>query len=164
MLSWSIKWVVARVCPYCWIIFSPSKDNLFRCCCVGGRHKVPHSYFSYQEICTCFFMLLCQWCGYVAVHLSITLRFTVQECSCNCTGVRENYTGNLYRETPWGLFYKHGWTLISMCKSNSTSYEMWNKITYPYSNFNGYTIEDLELVSIFIPQFNQQVNTYPYWD
>ena len=41
---------------------------------------------------------------------------------------------------------------------------MWEGITYPFPNFNGYTIEVWEWISNFIPHFTGQMITYPCWD
>ena len=41
---------------------------------------------------------------------------------------------------------------------------MWYEITYPFPNFNGYTVEVWEWLSNFIPHFTGYVITYPYWD
>ena len=41
---------------------------------------------------------------------------------------------------------------------------MWDEITYPFSNFNGSTIEVWEWISNFIQHFTGNVITYPSWD
>ena len=37
---------------------------------------------------------------------------------------------------------------------------MWDEITYPFSNFNGCTVEVWEWISNFIPHFTGHVITY----
>ena len=39
-----------------------------------------------------------------------------------------------------------------------------SEITYPFLNFNGFTIEVWEWISNFIPYFIGCVFAYPYWD
>ena len=42
--------------------------------------------------------------------------------------------------------------------------KVWDEITYPFPNFNGFTVEVWEWVSNFILQFIMGVITCPYWD
>ena len=44
------------------------------------------------------------------------------------------------------------------------SSKVWSEITYPFSNFNGCTIEVWEWISYFLPHFVMGVITYPWWD
>ena len=44
-------------------------------------------------------------------------------------------------ETLWAPFYYHGLTLIPAWISNYTHYNVWDKITYPFLNFNSETVE-----------------------
>ena len=44
------------------------------------------------------------------------------------------------------------------------SSEVWDEITYPFPNFNGYTIEVWEWVSNIISHFLIDVVIYPCWD
>ena len=41
---------------------------------------------------------------------------------------------------------------------------MWDKITYPFFNFNDVTVEIWERISNVIPHFPERVITYPYRD
>ena len=41
---------------------------------------------------------------------------------------------------------------------------MWDEITYPFPNFNGYTVEVWEWMNNFILHFIKHVITYPCWD
>ena len=41
---------------------------------------------------------------------------------------------------------------------------MWDEITNPFPNFNGYTVEIWEWINKFIPHFTVHVITYPYGD
>ena len=50
-------------------------------------------------------------------------------------------------------FYKHDLTLIPACISNHTPSKVWDRITYPFLNFNGCTVEVYEWISNFIPHF-----------
>ena len=54
--------------------------------------------------------------------------------------------------------FKHG-----MGKSSRTN-KVWDEITYPFSYFNGATVEVWEWISKFIPHFIMDVITYPCWD
>ena len=38
--------------------------------------------------------------------------------------------------------------------------KVWDEITYPFPNFNGFTVEVWEWISIFIPHFTRHVITY----
>ena len=40
-----------------------------------------------------------------------------------------------------GPFYLHGLTLIPAWISNYIQYKLWDEITYPFLNFNGFTVE-----------------------
>ena len=48
--------------------------------------------------------------------------------------------------------------------SNHIHYKLWDEITYPFSNFNGCTVDVWELINNFIPQFAVWVIIYPCWD
>ena len=62
----------------------------------------------------------------------------------------------------WGLFY---WLiLIPTCISNCIHYKMWCTITYPFPNFNGYTVEVWQWISNLVSLFVMDVITYPCWD
>ena len=43
--------------------------------------------------------------------------------------------------------------LISVWMSNYSHYKLWNEITHPFPNFNGYTVEVWEWISNFIQYF-----------
>ena len=47
--------------------------------------------------------------------------------------------------------------------SNYIHFKVWDKITYPFPNFNGYTAEVWEWISNSIPHFTGHVTTYPCW-
>ena len=47
---------------------------------------------------------------------------------------------------------------------NHVSRKLWDEITYPFSNFNGCTVEVWEWISNFIPYFISVVITYPCWE
>ena len=61
-------------------------------------------------------------------------------------------------------FYYRGFTLIPVWISNHMSNKMWDKITYPFPNFNGCRVEVVEWISNFIPHFIMEVITSPCWD
>ena len=42
---------------------------------------------------------------------------------------------------PSGPFYQQGLTLIPAWIGNYMPSKVWNEITYPFLNFNGYTVE-----------------------
>ena len=48
-------------------------------------------------------------------------------------------------------FYKYGLALTPAWISNHIHYKVWDKITYPFINFNGVTVEVYEGISNFIP-------------
>ena len=50
----------------------------------------------------------------------------------------------------WGLFYKHGLTLISTWKGNRLPSKVWDNITHPYPNFNGCTVEVWEWLLLLL--------------
>ena len=57
---------------------------------------------------------------------------------------------------PRGHAYWYGLTVIPAWISNNTYHEMWDEITYPFSNFNGAAVEFLLLgmeINYFIPHF-----------
>ena len=58
-------------------------------------------------------------------------------------------------------FYLHNLALIPVCISNYINYKVWDEITYPFPNFNGYTVEVWEWISNFIPHFTGHMITYP---
>ena len=63
-----------------------------------------------------------------------------------------------------GAPYKHGLTLIPAWINNYTYYKVWDEISYPFPNFNGYTvtIEVWEWICNFIPHFTGHVITHPW--
>ena len=42
--------------------------------------------------------------------------------------------------------------------------QVWDEITYPFPNFNGYTVEVWEWISYFIPHFEMDVIIFPFWN
>ena len=64
--------------------------------------------------------------------------------------------------TIWGPFYWHGLTLIPACISNHMLRKVWDKITHPSPNINGYTVEVWEWISNFTPHFIMDAITC--WD
>ena len=86
-----------------------------------------------------------------------------------------NFNGGLYililvwiisvsKRSAWGSFYKHGLTLIPAWISNYIHHKVWDKLTYPLSNFTGTTFEVWEWISNLIPHVTGHVITYPSWD
>ena len=63
-----------------------------------------------------------------------------------------------------GPFYEHRLTLIPAWIDNHMPSKVWDKITYPFPNFNDATVEVSEWISNFIPHFVMGVITYPCWD
>ena len=82
--------------------------------------------------------------------------------------------GMLLINNPWNIKYGHcSWfdtcgssasVHSSLNFSNYIHYKVWDEITYPYSNFNGATVEVWEWISYFILHFTGYVITYKYWD
>ena len=60
-------------------------------------------------------------------------------------------------DVSWGPFYRHG-------LSNYIHNKICGEIIYPFSKFNGWTIEVWEGISNFIPGFTRHVITYPCGD
>ena len=48
--------------------------------------------------------------------------------------------------------------------SNHMPSKVWYEMTYPFPNFNGWSVEVWEWVSHFIPRFTMYVIIYPWWD
>ena len=69
--------------------------------------------------------------------------------------------GHQYASWP---FFSHELTLIPAWISNHTPSKVWDEITYPYPNSNGWTTEVLKWISNFISHFIMDVITYPCWD
>ena len=59
-----------------------------------------------------------------------------------------------------GNFYQHGLTLVSTRISKHMLSKVWDKITYPFLNFNGYTVEVCDWICNFIPHIIMDVITY----
>ena len=53
------------------------------------------------------------------------------------------------------------WVLVNPSKSSGAYMVI---ITYPFSNFNGCTVQVCEWISNFTPDFIVDEITYPYWD
>ena len=51
--------------------------------------------------------------------------------------------------------------LIPAWRSNNIHHELWDEITYPFSNFNGATVEVWEWLSNFIVYSTEVVIIYP---
>ena len=49
-------------------------------------------------------------------------------------------------KTTWCTYYQHGSTLILAQIRNNIHYKVWDEITYPFTNFNGVTIEVCEWI------------------
>ena len=56
------------------------------------------------------------------------------------------------------------WAGVPVWISNYIHYDVWDRITYPLSNFNGAAVEVWGCISNFIPHFIIHVITYPCWD
>ena len=63
-----------------------------------------------------------------------------------------------------GPFYWHGLNFIPAWINSHIPCRVWDKITFPFPNFNGITAEDWEWMSKFIPHFPGCVIPYPYRD
>ena len=55
------------------------------------------------------------------------------------------------------------WTLIPPWINNYIHLKLWDEITYPFQNFNGYTVEVWEWISNSVPHFTGHVITFPWW-
>ena len=63
---------------------------------------------------------------------------TIISVLCFCWYFKITYYQCCYAMAP---FYYHGFTLIPAWISNYTHWNVWDKITYPFLNFNGATVE-----------------------
>ena len=61
-------------------------------------------------------------------------------------------------------FYWHVLTLIPTWNSHHIHYEMWDEISFSFTNFNGATIWVWEWLSNFIPHSIDHGISYPCWD
>ena len=64
-------------------------------------------------------------------NINLSLCFSVFVWVCN---------KRIYNSCSSCLFYEHGLTLVPAWTSNYTHYKMWDEITYPFPNFNGWTV------------------------
>ena len=55
-------------------------------------------------------------------------------------------------------------SLISAGISNHMPSKVWDEISYPFSNFNGSTVEVWEWICNFTPHYIMDVITNPCWD
>ena len=58
--------------------------------------------------------------------------------------------------------FTHGLTLLPACLSNPMSNNVWDKNTYPFLNFNGFTVGVWECISNFSPHLIMEIITYHY--
>ena len=63
------------------------------------------------------------------------------------------YIREVSNSKPCGHSNWHGSTLIPAWISSDIQYNVWGGITYPFPNFNGYTVEVWEWMNKFIPHF-----------
>ena len=80
--------------------------------------------------------------------------YSLVKCGLFCSGPNLLMTLseiNFFTHDCWVPFYYHGLTFISAWISNYIHYNVWDKITYPFPNFNCATIEVWEWISNFIP-------------
>ena len=66
--------------------------------------------------------------------------------------------------TSGGHFPWYVLSQITARRSNHMQSKVWDKITNPSPNFNGYTVEVWEWISDFIPHFMMDIIIYPCWD
>ena len=85
-------------------------------------------------------------------------------CCCCFLIMLESLFGQFWYMWHWGPFSWHRLTLSLAWISDHTSSIVRDKITYPFPNFNGCTVEVCEWISNFIPHFIMDVITYPRWD
>ena len=64
---------------------------------------------------------------------------------------------------PGHLLYEIGSTLIPAWISNYVPSKVWNEITYPFLNFNGYTVVFGERMTNLIPHLVMEGIIYPGW-
>ena len=118
----------------------------------------------------------------VVTHRILTWFTKTQSCICsdvlfNKTLVMNSYSPqiNLFNLSKFDLlstavsqktgpFYLCGLTLIPAWISNHIHYNVWDEVTYPFTNFNREVIEVWGWICNFIPHFAGHVITYPCWD
>ena len=91
-------------------------------------------------------------CGYILMRLSNQLRLPQNSTNFSSTTCVTGYL------TP-GPPFTNMLTLITTWLSNDAHYEMWDKIIYPFTNFNGASFEDWEWASNFMPS----LSVITYW-
>ena len=64
----------------------------------------------------------------------------------------------------WNPSYWYGSTVNPAWTSNDMPTKVWNKITYPFQDFNDATVEVWKWIRNFIPHLIMDVITYPCWD
>ena len=63
-----------------------------------------------------------------------------------------------------GPFHQYGLTLFQGWGVYHMPSKVWDKISYPFPNSNGCTIEICDTISTFTPHFTMDVITYPCWN
>ena len=64
-----------------------------------------------------------------------------------------------FRHVPWPSCA----VLFVLEYTGPIHHKVWDKIIYPFRNFNGTAVEVLEWISNFIPHFTVHVINYPCW-
>ena len=128
---------------------------------VGWKMKsVWRGYFvSDTGITWCYIQTIVQWYFHLVKLWVLPTSFSFHPTCWNvrCYYLSIHQTSNTH-QGPLLL------TLISAWISNHMPSKVYNKITYPFSNFSRYTRWNLEIDSNLIPHLIMDVITYPWWN
>ena len=109
----------------------------------------------------------CMWFIFLrVVHWAFGAFWWVPQCLWNNHEKLSNIgdTNKATIQNSWGPFYQQGLTSIPALISKHIPSEVWYEITYPFPNFNGFTVGVWEWMSNFTPLFIMDLITYPRWN
>ena len=108
------------------------------------------------------FLWLLHWCPNKMAVILPSLSNLVLSSIINW--IDRNYSEVYSLGSDWSIFYQHRLTLIWAWISNYIHHMVWDEIAYPFTNFNGATVEVWEWMSHFIPHFTEHKVTFPSLD
>ena len=97
---------------------------------------------------------------YLNLNLYLNLIRTVE---FHFNMVQKNSTLRAYRSYDMAVDVLIKLTSILVWISNDIHYKVWDEVTYPFPNSNGFTVEVWEWISHFIAHSILNVITYPCW-
>ena len=93
------------------------------------------------------------WISHLFKEIQITIAVVFSTPSEECSFLPSYDLPCGHRGFSWGSFNYHGLTLIPAWIINYIHSKVWSEITYPFPNFNGWTVELCEWISHFIAHF-----------